>query len=272
MEHINLNDEYPLNKEQINQYQRDGHIFLPQVMDVKEVNDFHPYVKDLVFNYKLENVPEEDRKYYGVEKAFPTVMNMWEVNNKIKKLTFAKRFAKIAADLMGVEGVRLYHDSSIFLPPGGGAIPWHTDSAYMLPIHPDKTITMWLALNHIPEEIGSMGFVSRSHELATEDVVLAARKGYPLVSYGAMEPGDATFHSGLTLHYAAGNPTENYREVLTIIYIADNLTIIEPEENKSKEARNYHLRRLFPGRKPGDSAESELTPLIYSKNKGRQSE
>ncbi|SDN48413.1 Ectoine hydroxylase-related dioxygenase, phytanoyl-CoA dioxygenase (PhyH) family [Fictibacillus solisalsi] len=266
MEPINLNTEYPLTEEQIKQYQKDGHIFLPQVMKQSEIKEFQPEVKKHVFNYALENVPDEDRKYYGVEKAFPTVMNMWEVNQKIKRLTFAKRFAKIAADLMGVDSIRLYHDSSIFLPPGGGAIPWHTDSAYMLPIHPDKTITMWMALNHIPEEIGSMGFVSRSHELATEDVLLAARKGYPLASYGAMEAGDATFHSGLTLHYAAGNPTKNYREVLTIIYIADNLTIVEPEENKAKEARNYHLRRLFPGRKPGDLAESELTPVLYSKD------
>ncbi|WP_214483004.1 phytanoyl-CoA dioxygenase family protein [Bacillus sp. SM2101] len=261
----NLDSTYNLTKEQIDNYQRDGHILLRSVMNQVEIDAYRPHVVELALNYKLENIPKEDHHYYGVEKAFPTVMNMWEINSKIRRLTFAKRFAKIAANLLGEDRIRLYHDSSIFLEPGGGAIPWHTDSAYMLPIHPDRTITMWMALNYLPEEIGSMGFVSRSHELATEDVLLAARKGYPLVDYGAMNPGDATFHSGLTLHYAAGNPTPNYREVLTIIYIADDLTIVEPEENKAKDARNYHLRRLFPGKSPGDLAASDLTPVLYSR-------
>ncbi|RHW32565.1 phytanoyl-CoA dioxygenase family protein [Oceanobacillus profundus] len=261
----NLDSLYNLTEEQIENFQRDGHIFLPSVMKKEEVNVYRTFVAQHVKSNNLYHVPKEDRHHYGVEKAFPSVMNMWETNPVIKRITFARRFAKIAADLLGEDRIRLYHDSSIFLPPGGKAIPWHTDSSYMLPTYPDKTITMWMALNYLPEEIGSMGFVSRSHELATENVLLAARKGYPLVEYGAMNPGDATFHSGLTLHYAAGNPTPYYREVLTIIYIADDLTIIDPEDNKVKDARNYHLKRLFPSKKPGDKASSHYTPILYSR-------
>ena len=37
-----------------------------------------------------------------------------------------------------------------------------------------------------------------------------------------MAAGDATFHSGVTLHRAPGNPTNRVRDVMTVIYIADN--------------------------------------------------
>ena len=48
---------------------------------------------------------------------------------------------------------------------------------------------------------------------------------------------------------------------MTIIYMADGLTIAEPK-NANQE---HDLRGCFPGRKPGDLAASELNPLVYRK-------
>ncbi|PZD96837.1 phytanoyl-CoA dioxygenase [Paenibacillus sambharensis] len=266
-----LSETYALTEDQLTSYRRDGHIMLRQVVTPDELDVYYPHIHRYVSTHDLEHVPEEERHYYGVERAFPTVMNMWERDETIRRFTFARRFAEIAANLTGVDGIRLYHDSCIFLPPGGHAIPWHTDSAYMLPIDPDLTITMWMALRDIPDAIGSMGFVSGSQEVEDANVLNTARAGMPLVSYGPMKAGDATFHTGLTLHYAPPNRTKDVvREVLTVIYIADRVHIMAPAENEAKEFRDYHLKRLFPGCKAGDPARSEFTPLVYSRDEGEE--
>lgn len=84
-------------------------------------------------------------------------------------------------------------------------------------------------------------------------------KGLAQVNYGAMAAGDATFHAGWTLHSAPGNPTDRMREVMTIIYIADGLTIAEPDSN----ARRNDLSSWFPGLNPGEAAASPLNPIVY---------
>jgi ectoine hydroxylase-related dioxygenase (phytanoyl-CoA dioxygenase family) len=158
---------------------------------------------------------------------------------------------------MGVRGVRMYHDQALFKEPGGG--------------HTDKTITLWMPLVDIPEEVGSKTFVSGSHrhgyisKMEISDQSHKTLKDYienqrlPQVSYGAMQAGDATFHAGRTLHSAPGNPTPSTREVMTIIYVADETKVLEPDTN----ARKLDLTKWMPGLKPGDRIDSPLNPIMY---------
>ena len=62
---------------------------------------------------------------------------------------FAPRFAEVAARLLGVEGVRLYHDQGLFKEPGGGPTPWHQDGYYW-PLDTERTITLWMPLVDVP--------------------------------------------------------------------------------------------------------------------------
>ena len=65
-------------------------------------------------------------------------------------------------ELMGVDGVRLYHDQALYKEPGGGYTPWHQDQTYW-PLDTTHTITMWMPLLDIPRKVGSMRFASGSH-------------------------------------------------------------------------------------------------------------
>lgn len=56
------------------------------------------------YQYNTEKRALQERDTYG--KAFLQIMNLWEADEDVKKFTLAKRFAKIAADLLGVENVR----------------------------------------------------------------------------------------------------------------------------------------------------------------------
>ncbi|MBP1995034.1 phytanoyl-CoA dioxygenase family protein [Paenibacillus eucommiae] len=267
----NFEEEYTLAPEQIKSYQKNGHTVLRGVASSAEINVYEPIFNSLVEELNYHNKPVNERDTYG--KAFIQIGNLWEKSEAIRRFTFAKRFAKIAADLMGVEGVRLYHDQALFKEPGGGHTPWHQDQIYW-PLDTHNTITMWMPLVPVSEEIGSMTFASGSHtqgyisKMTISDEShrtlkeFVEKKGFETPSYGAMAAGDATFHAGWTLHNAPGNPTETMREVMTIIYYADGTRIAEPDSN----ARLSDMNSWFPGLAPGDLAASHLNPLLYHRN------
>jgi ectoine hydroxylase-related dioxygenase (phytanoyl-CoA dioxygenase family) len=76
----------------------------------------------------------------------------------------SKRFARVAATLLDVESVRLYHDQALCKEPGGGRTPWHQDQYYW-PLDTDRTITLWMPVVDVPADVGSMTFASGSHRL-----------------------------------------------------------------------------------------------------------
>lgn len=267
-----LDSEYALTEQQIADYQTNGHILLRDLVSEEEIQAYEPVISSLVRKLNNQDKPLEERDTYG--KAFIQIGNLWQHSEEAARFTLAKRFAKIAADLMGVDGVRLYQDQALFKEPGGGHTPWHQDQIYW-PLDTDKTITLWMPLVSISEEVGSMIFASKSQKVGYINKLIISDeshrtlaqyidgKGFEKVSYGAMAAGDATFHAGWTLHSAPGNPTKDMRKVMTIIYIADGLTITEPDSN----ARRGDLLYCFPGLKPGEPAASVLNPLLYSRKK-----
>ncbi|MNI23434.1 Phytanoyl-CoA dioxygenase (PhyH) [compost metagenome] len=263
-----LTETYQLNEQQISNYQHTGHTILRNVATPDEISTYRDEIAEAVKTHSLELKPLSERDTYG--KAFIQVSNLWETNKAVQQFVWGRRFAKIAAELMGVDGVRIYHDQALFKEPGGGHTPWHQDQIYW-PLDTSKVITMWMPLVDISEEMGSMTFASGSHhfgyinkmEISDEshqtlkDYIVG--KGLETVTYGAMQAGDATFHEGWTLHSAPGNPTPRTREIMTIIYVADQTRILEPDSN----ARKRDLLRWMPGQEPGELIGSALNPLVY---------
>ena len=86
-------------------------------------------------------------------------------------------------------------------------------------------------------------------------------RGYRIVPGTALQAGDATFHYGWTLHGAPANTTNRTREVMTIIWYADNARVTEPDNLN----RQRDLKRWLPGLKPGELAASELNPLVFQR-------
>ncbi|MEJ7661127.1 MAG: phytanoyl-CoA dioxygenase family protein [Hymenobacter sp.] len=89
-------------------------------------------------------------------------MNLWRADEGVRRFVLARRFARLAADLLGVENVRIYHDQALFKEPGGGPTPWHQDQYYW-PVDTTNTITMWMPLVDIDVAMGMLTFASGSH-------------------------------------------------------------------------------------------------------------
>ena len=249
-------------------FQRDGHTVLRSVCASEEVAAYRPVIEAATKKHGRETRPIEERDTYN--KAFLQVTNLWTHDEGVKQFVTARRFAKIAAELMGVESVRLYHDQALFKEAGGGYTPWHQDQFYW-PFDSDKTVTMWMPLVDVSAGIGSMKFASGTHKLGylgkfgISDESHAAfqrvvdENGIELDTHGACAAGDATFHAGWTLHNAPPNHTGELRAVMTVIYFADGLRASEPDH----VFREHDLKTWLPGVKPGEVAASPLNPRLF---------
>ena len=266
-----LEDLYDVPPERVEEFREKGHTSLTGLASADEVAAYRPLIKNAAEAKNRETRPLEERDTYG--KAFLQTPNLWRVNDEVKRFVFARRFAKAAADLLEVEGVRLYHDQALFKEAGGGHTPWHQDQVYW-PLDTEKTITMWMPLIDLPPEVGSMTFVSGSHrhgdlggqhisdESEAEFDAMLESKGLRGETHGALKAGDATFHAGWTLHRAGNNPTGALREVMTIIYFADGARVSEPDS----PFQEYDMKVWLKGLGPGDLAAGERNPLLWSRS------
>ena len=263
-----LNDNYSLSASQVDSFRINGHVLLRAVASREEVASYRPIINNAVLKNNKENRKLEDRDTYG--KAFLQITNLWETDEEVKKFTLAKRFAGIAARLLGVEKVRVYHDQALYKEAGGGHTPWHQDQYYW-PLDTPNTITMWMPLVDISKETGMLRFASGSHRKGfVENIPISDKseeilqqhiksQNYPISTPDYMSAGDATWHAGWTLHSAPGNASDSLtREVMTIIYFADGARIIEPQNEHQEADRNRWLK----GMPAGSLATSELNPLV----------
>lgn len=263
-----LDSLYTLTDDQIASYRENGHILLRGVCTPDEMAAYRDVILEATMRHNRETRPIEERDTYG--KAFLQVMNLWTVEEAVKRFTLSRRFATIAKQLMEVDGVRLYHDQALFKEPGGGHTPWHQDQFYW-PLAAERTITLWAPMIDIDVTMGSMsfadgshreGFIPISHQISDvseaffDGYVRGAR--YPITGGGAMAAGDMTFHSGWTLHRAPGNVTSTTREVMTVIYYPDGTQVAEP----TNDFQRADLTTWLGGIEPGRLADGPLNPVL----------
>lgn len=259
---------YSLSNDQIDFYRTNRYIKLRQVFSAEELAGFNAVVTERVNIMRGRGMqsPLEARDTYG--KAFLQLMNLWREDAAVKEMVFNKRLAGIAAALMEVDGVRLYHDQALFKEAGGGITPWHADQYYW-PLDSDRTITAWVPLQETPLEMGPLEFSAGSHrieegrELAIGDeseAVLSKKlrvSDFPHV----IEPydaGEVSFHSGWVFHRAGANTTDEVRKVMTVIYMDKDIRVTAP---KNANQQN-DLDTWMPGATAGEIPETELNPVL----------
>lgn len=262
-----LQNVYALDALTVEAYRRDGHVLVRGLATAAEVAAYRPHIARALDAMAATRDPQGRLDDYG--RLFTQVTNLWRTDDAVRAFVISRRFAGVAARLMGVPAVRLYHDQALFKEPGGEATPWHQDQYYW-PLDTPHTVTMWMALVDVPPEMGPMSFASGSHraevrpgpisaeESARLEREIAAR-GFVVAQGEGLRAGDATFHSGRTLHSARPNGTARRREVMTVIYYEDGARVLEPDNPHRRVDRDVFL----PGLNAGDVAATPLNPRMY---------
>lgn len=263
-----LYEPYTVSAEQIRFFRENGFIKLKSVLSAETVDWMDKVITAEVERLNQQTLPMEKRDTYG--KAFLQVMNIWTRSEVVKEIVFSRRLAKIAADLMEVSGVRIYHDQALYKEPRGGHTPWHADQYYW-PLASDKSITVWIPLQETPLSWGPLEFSAGSHRLISgrnlkisdesQDFLESQLKenGFRQV----VEPfsmGEVSYHAGWLFHRAAPNQSGRMRKVMTVIYMDSNMKLKAPENDNQVADWNTWC----PGVKVGDVIDSALNPVLYT--------
>ncbi|MFC9493899.1 phytanoyl-CoA dioxygenase family protein [Streptomyces sp. NPDC056982] len=247
-------------------FDRDGFAHLRNVLTPETIAAYEPTITVEVIRLNTQDLPLAERDTYG--KAFLQVTNLWEHNEKVKELVFSRRLARIAAQLLGVHAVRLYHDQALYKEPSGGITPWHADQYYW-PLSSDRCLTVWLPLQETPMEMGPLAFARGSHRFAYgRDLPISDESEARLKQTvseqnfeDVVEPfalGDASFHRGWTFHHAGPNRAAVPRRVMTVIYMDADIRIAEPTNDHQAADRGW-----MPGTAIGQVPDSPLNPVLY---------
>ncbi len=262
-----LSTPYSLTAEQIARYRRDGYIKLKHVLSATVLAAYRDEIARMVHLLNMQTKPLSERGTYS--KAFLQITNLWEQSAKVKEFVFAQRLGRIAAELMSVDGVRMYHDQALFKEAGGGFTPWHADQFYW-PLSNENTVTAWIPLQPVAAEMGPLAFCVGSQQLlAHRDLSISddseVQIGRTLKDYPQEESpydlGEVSFHAGWLFHRAGPNHTDQMRGVMTIIYMEDGMKVAAPK-NANQQA---DWDRWLPGAQIGEVIDTPLNPVIYSR-------
>ncbi len=255
----------------LERFSHDGHVTLRQLLDPLELELLEPGLSAAVHRSDPNaGVPWEERSTY--DRAFIQVGDLHRTSAEARRLVFSRRLASVAAALLRVASVRLYHDQALYKLPSngeGGHTPWHVDQYYW-PLATDRAVTAWIPLVDVPSDMGPLTFASGSHrmeegrglQISDESETLCDRAlaegGFPREGT-PFQLGDVSFHLGWTYHSAPPNRSETERKVMTVIYLDGEMRVAAPTNDHQRD----DLRKWLPGLKPGDLAASEANPLLW---------
>jgi ectoine hydroxylase-related dioxygenase (phytanoyl-CoA dioxygenase family) len=264
---IDLNSLFRLAPAQISAFREQGFIKLKQVLSRETIRRYGEEITRLTLELNTQTAPLAERNTY--DRAFLQVANLWRSSSLVREFVMGKRLACIAAQLLSVGGVRLYHDQALYKEPGGGITPAHADQYYW-PFATDRSITVWIPLQDVPKSMGTLAFFAGSHTTeigrdlpisdASERTVTAAMERHRFdVVEEPFELGDVSFHRGWTFHRAGPNSSARPRAVMTMIYMDQQMRFAETLNSvQARDGSDW-----CPGVQPGQLIDSPLNPVVF---------
>jgi len=271
--------KHQLTKEQIESYQSAGFVVIEDFLSEEELEHWRKTVTNAVKERAGIKIPgkeirigeadgiNEDADYFG--KVFDQLLNLWQTDEDVREIMLDERIGKMAAQLAGVDGIRIWHDQALIKRPWANPTAWHLDTPFWS-FSDRNAISIWVALDNATLENGCLFFIPGSHKQTNFDKITIGRNMdgifdvYPQLKNtmpiaAPMKAGSCSFHNGLTVHGANANMTSGFRRAMTCAYMPDG-NVYNGEPNILPDA---YVRKL----KIGDSLNNdELNPLIYRAN------
>lgn len=260
-----------LTNDQIHYYRENGFLIINDFLTNGELTMWQDTVDEAVALHVgkhdvYHNQSVEDSYYKNV---FVQCVNLWKTSEKIKELILAPELGKMAADLAGTTGVRLYHDHAMIKKPWANPTNFHVDNPYD-PFYSHQAIMFWIALDDTTVQNGCLYFLPGTHKTCGFEVggilgdvgVGELFREYPqwakIKPYAAeMKAGAGVFISGLIAHAAGPNMTTKPRRAFAMLFM--------PENAKYNGKKSALPEEVYAKLKKGDVlADDKHLPLVFS--------
>jgi len=267
---------HPLSEDQIQSYRSNGFIVVENFLSPEELEHWRTAVTTAVEERAGIKIPgkhiktgeadgiNKDSDYFA--KVFDQLLNLWQTNEAVKEMMIDQRIGKMAAQLSGADGIRIWHDQALIKRPWANPTAWHLDTPFWS-FSDRRAISIWVALDDATLENGCLFFVPGSHTITGFDKITIGRNmdgifdKYPQLKNSKavaapMKAGSCSFHNGLTVHGANANMTNGFRRAMTCAYMPDG-NVFNGEPNILPDAYVDSLQI-------GDLLNNdEQNPLIY---------
>ena len=271
---------HQVNKDQVEFFEENGFIVIEDFLSPDELEHWRTTVLNAVKKRSGQKMPgkevktgeydgiNEDATYFG--KVFDQLLNLWQTDDAIKELMMDERIGKMAADLAGVDGIRIWHDQALFKRPWANPTSWHLDTPFWS-FSDRRALSIWIALDDATLENGCLYFLKGSHKRTSfensgigknmDDIFSVYPQLLKAQSVAApMKAGSCSFHNGLTVHGANANMTSGYRRAMTCAYM--------PDGNVFNGTPNILPEEYLQTIKIGDQLNNDIqNPLIYRRDK-----
>jgi phytanoyl-CoA hydroxylase len=216
---------HTLSDETIHTYRRQGFVHIPGILSPQEVAEFHAIALDVEQRLKEKSLTKGGK----AEAVFTQLLNVWQEDDGMRRLTLHPNVGAIAERLAGVP-LRLWHDHMLIKQPHKSTpTEYHQDQPFWPHAHSSHALSAWIALVDVPVERGCMTFIPGSHartDLAAQDLTDAHdlfRKCPDLIWEPRvtipLRAGDCTFHHASCAHMAGPNLTDEPRVAHIVIYM-----------------------------------------------------
>lgn len=226
-----------LTPEQINAYRGNGFLFFPDLLTADEVGELETAVLEAISTMGKNKIADglewiEGDGFY--DKVFTQRMNLWRINDTVKRYTRATELGQMAARLAGVDAMRIWCDQALIKEPFANPTAYHLDNPFWS-FHSHDSISIWIALDDATLENGCMWFLPGSHKMAGFEITPIGMdmngifETYPQMAGidpvpVPMKAGDCSFHNGLVAHGAGPNMTRGRRMAMTAAFMPDGST------------------------------------------------
>ncbi|SDH21216.1 phytanoyl-CoA dioxygenase family protein [Mucilaginibacter gossypii] len=266
-----------LSPQDIAQYRHNGFLVVEDFLSPDELDFWRTALDEAVANRNGNKMPDRkevygkgddaDKSYY--DNVFDQLINLWQDNDKIKQIMVDERLGKMAAQLSGADGIRIWHDQALIKKPWANPTSWHLDTPYWS-FSDRRALSIWVALDDATYENGCLFFIPGSYLQTTfENPGIGKNMGAIFTTYpefkttkavaAPIKAGSCSFHNGLTIHGAHANMTPGYRRAMTCAYMPDGSTFNGIQNILNDDA--------FSSLKIGDVLNNnDQNPLIYHKN------
>lgn len=260
--------------EEVAFYQENGFIILRDFYTPDEVEAWRTQVWNAVEqrgNLRIldgQPTANDSTDFYG--NVFIQRVNLWQDHAGVRDLMLDEHFGRIAADLEGVDGMRIWHDQTLIKQPWANQTSFHLDVCYWS-FSSRHATSIWMALDDVTPQNGCLYFLPGSHKTARfENVGIGPNMNALLAVYpewrgiepycAEMKAGDVSFHNGLTAHAAGPNMTPRLRRAMTCGFMPDGATF--------NGTRNILREDYFKSLTVGDELNNDRqNPLLFSRNK-----
>eukprot|EP01091_Cochliopodium_minus_P013922 TRINITY_DN4605_c0_g1_i2.p1 TRINITY_DN4605_c0_g1~~TRINITY_DN4605_c0_g1_i2.p1 ORF type:complete len:348 (+),score=63.88 TRINITY_DN4605_c0_g1_i2:57-1046(+) len=212
------------------------------------------------------------------KNLFYQILFLSEIFPHIRDLTMNKKLGKIAADLLGVDGVRYYQDG-VFVKEAvnntfrflNKATGWHFDMN-QIPLITNKMVVMWCPLTDLFEEQSTLYFANGTHlDIArfihgpvayTNTHISNKHFNFPFYKLG-----DCTFHHGYVYHMAPVNKSMKRRVSFTIMWIEKDAKALDIGDVNDEDKQSWE--RWAPTYKAGEMLREDdpYLPIVYWKER-----